>query len=235
MLADGAENVLRKCLKPTSLLFGRCAFGHQSPLSWIPGINVELIQPLQQIHGNAFFVREVTRSTAVEGDQVMDVGHLLLVFLQYGLESFLDALLRPERSEEVLLGCAWNATTCVSRGLYMISTTLSKSSFAAVSHFLVAVLIDHLSFLQNLPGKHAVPLAKSPMHQLRMHNEIQRPFPLYLAKGFRHATVERSLFFRILWTTGLVQNDEYIQVAVWTGLSPDAAPEEDDLSDASPL
>jgi len=180
VLADGAENIFRKCLKPTSLLFGRCAFGHQSPLSWIPGINVELIQPLQQIDVNAFFVRKMILSAPVQGDQIVDVGHLLLVFLQYGLESFLDALLRPERSEEVLLGCAWNATMCVSRGLSMISTTVSKSSFAAVSHSLVAVLIDHLSFLQNLPSKHAVPLAKSPMHPLRMHEEIQRHFSLQI-------------------------------------------------------
>ncbi|MCS3668052.1 hypothetical protein GGP77_002295 [Salinibacter ruber] len=95
--------------------------------------------PAHQRHGLS--VREMFLSAPVQGDQAVDVGHLLLVFLQHGLESFLDALLRPERSEEVLLGWAWNATTCVSRGLSTISATVSRSSRAAVSHSSVAVLL----------------------------------------------------------------------------------------------
>ncbi len=103
MLADRVENIFRKCPKPTSLLLGRLAFRLQPPLSWISGVDAKLIQPLQKINVNGLFVRETFLSAPVQGDQIVDVGHLLLVLFQHGFEPLLDALLRPERSEEVLL------------------------------------------------------------------------------------------------------------------------------------
>lgn len=106
MSADDSKDGFCEREEPPGVLFRRFSFGQQPPFSRIPSIDVELIQPVQHVWVNVFIVWQVLVDAPMKRDQVVDIGHFPIVRFQYGLESFLDALLRPERSEEVLLECA---------------------------------------------------------------------------------------------------------------------------------
>jgi hypothetical protein len=85
-----------KLLKPRRVLLGRFAGGHQSQISGVPGIGVDVRQLTQQIDIEGLM--ELVRDSFPESSQIVDSGHIPFAFFPHGLEALLDALLGMKRN-----------------------------------------------------------------------------------------------------------------------------------------